>query len=736
MSNQLKIGGVFFDGPSSFTWPFLTGAFSPESTFILSDVASQNLSTVSNPVNLEANVFYRLNTTEELSNVFIENLYLRTPIPIGDHKQRWTLSDIRWVLEKRNVPELFGMTRQANEFKKLTPDARGDFNRAPLRHFIGATLKKSGKLEFGNQFTNGELLEHWTALEALKYMLSTWIKDHNIKINSVKINTELKIDDDVKDNKRPLVNFATNQPWPRVVRRLLSLAHVGLYVDETGAFVVFNLAPLDLPSHVGGFTGAGNPTKSDLRRDRPSNVRVLFRKDMELRCNFFEAFKEDANKQITETGFGAAKLKLNARTIENVCILPQDVTDANTGEIAQRGQIVTLEKALLLWKNDPDNPPPPLVSKAGSVGVDLNTIRKHVLTGSLATLWVTSLAKLNRKNDLWASRVKTVYSAYRRMFRIVPEFLDMIENIRNETGQIADNVTGKRPPAAVWMSHFRIPSSRIKTKEGFTKGANKLKPAFNVYPWGEAKQNVTDHRRLPLQGTEVSPMQISWVDKRQGLFKVDFLPDLYGDVFRYIRGTFPSDQSPFFQKGFLLGTDQRKLSQMSLDESFQLSVLFSVTLRTPNNDSKMEVIEIEKSKIPPNSEGPEADIIFGSMHAFRIWNDNSSEIDIDPKTGQLNINGNDLANKSIIEDLATAVFDDVKFRFQNLIIGIFRGIGHDSQIDRPFGSYQTAMEYNGGKGSMKTIYDSSSPPSPPPIWELLPPDTQRVLYRLEDNPNP
>ena len=735
MPNNFRIGGVAYDGPGTFVWPFTTGPFSPIARFTVSAAATQLLEQVENPVSIDYFVNYRINSEDKTDKGSIKNLFLRPAIPSGDHKYEWKLSDIRWVVENKQVGKLFGLTRQANEFIKLTPDARGDFNRAPKRHFIAHTLRKRAFLEFANTLTPDDDLQHWTAFQALRYMLTKWFDEARVKLpNGQRFTPELVVED-ATDNKRPLVNFSTNQTWPRVIRRLLSLSHTGLYVDEHGRFVLYDLAPIDLPQHVGSFTGGGHVDVTDMSRERPRGARALFRQELELRANYFEKFLfDDGSATFTTTARGQALKELNRMTMTNVVILPQDVRSPTEGRTYQRGEIVTIKKCLELWKNDPDNPIPPL-SKGGNVSISIEEVRKHSLTGALATLWTLALDRVHRRDNLWASRVKTIMQAYRRLFRLDPRLLDMIDSIRAETGSIVDNVTGKRAPAAAWMSHFVIPSSRVKTPKGF-KTARNLSVAFNVHPWGEPLKDETDPNLLPIQTTDVSPLSLRFIDKRQGLFTVDFLPDLFGDVYRYIRAVFPESQKTFFKRGYLLGVNTKYLSQMEMNETFQLSVLFSVMLRVPNSIERLEIVEATADDIPDNAKGPEVDIMFGGMHSFRTYRDGVSKIAEDVDTGALFIRGNELANKSIIDDLAKAVFQDIYFRFQDLVIGVFKAVGHDPEVDKPRGNYATGLEFNGAIGSLKTIYDASTSPTPPPIWELLPPDTQRVLYRLEDDPNP
>lgn len=736
-NNYFSIGGVLMSGSEKFQWPFTTGPFSPSVQFTTSAKAAARLELVPNPVKIEAQVFRREGTKGRSTLFDIENLFLqRSADIVRMHRTRWFLTDIRWFLQRVWVAVDFGISRPANEFIKLTKDARGDFNRAAKRHFLPHTIRRRGTLRFANNLTPDEELEHWTALEAVKYMLSGFFSTQRGRVtlpDGSLYRPKFKVDPDVVDNKRLLINFTTNQHWPFTMRRLLAMAHVGIYVDPTGTFRVFSLDPKNLPSKVGGYTGAGVPTSVVRIRERPRNPRVHMRRDNEIRLNFFERVGEGS---ATVTRESAGLARINGNNLENVVILPQDVRDAATGQVFQRGQIVEIRKALELWRNDPDNPPPPLLNRPGRYGIDLDTIRRHVLTGSLATLWVTSLAKQHRRNELWASRVKTVYTSYRRVFRVIPELLDMIATFKKETGSIVDPVTGKRSPEAVWMDHFRIPSSRIKTPKGYQTGANKLRPGRNVYAWDGNLQAIDDPKALPLDGTPVAPAKVNFIDKRQGLFSVDFLPDIYGDTLRFIRGTF--EDHPFFQMGYLVTSNAKYLTQMEQEELWRLSVLLSVTFRVPNDQRRNEIVEV--SDVPgytaPAALGPEVDIFFGSHHAIRTWRDGQSEFVVNAD-GQLELQGNELANESTVQDLARGVFDDLFFRFEDRVIGVFRARGFEADVDRPTGSVRgVTVEYDGRKGSLESVYDATALPTPPPFWELLPPNTQRILYRLEADATP
>ena len=179
--------------------------------------------------------------------------------------------------------------------------------------------------------------------------------------------------------------------------------------------------------------------------------------------------------------------------------MPQDVRDASSGKTFQRGAPVPIIEALRLWNQDPDNPPPVLLDKRGRAGprlrFSLNFIRKNIMSPALATRMTLHPRFANDRDQVFAARASAIYNSYRRLYRIPPVWLGMIENIRAERTAIQDVISGKRAPSPVYMDYFQELSARYFHYKSSPKD---LKAGLNVRAWTGALENVVDFDQLPL----------------------------------------------------------------------------------------------------------------------------------------------------------------------------------------------------------------------------------------------
>jgi len=713
----VTIGGVNMSGSEGINWPFVTGAFSPAVSFITHQKADEQLRGLKNPVALEVDQVYLEGSTPRFARFGVKNLFLRRRESASNqHRVQWIISDIRYWLENIQVFTSFNLQRIGNEFKKLAPGALGDFKRAPKLYFIPMTMNKKGSGLFANSLDAADSLEFWTAHDALLWLLSNFFNSEKGRL-TLPDGSEFRPRVDFSkatDNGRILLNHVTNQPWPRAVKRLLSMAHLGMWIDHDGTFMVYDLDPKPLPGHVGNYRGANHPLKQNRRLERPKDARVYFRSEYEYVGTFIESDKASGSTTVDTLG------ELNKKNIENVTILPQDVTDTSTGQIYQRGTIVTIPRAIELWKQDPDNPPPAnLSSKFIPDPFSIDGLRRSAFSSILANTWVAVQNAVGLRDVIWAARAATMYQDYRSLFRLDPRLLDMIQDIRAESVTIQDVATGKRAPGTVWMDYSYTTTAREVRKKG--KKAIGLK---NVHPWDKA---ITDPAQMPIKPTAIAPAQIQIVNKRQGLFRVRFLPDLTGNVYKFWPATF--DKSPISKVGTFV---QVLAHLMNADDPWRMRVLFSVTFRSPNNHLRFHFKDASSDgNVPPGSDGPQSEIFFRSMFAGFGWNDDKSEIKLDPKTGQLAIDGHDLVNESVIDALAEGVQNDLYFRYKDRVLGVFKARGHDPSIDVPQGNVRS-VTVSQVRGRIESVYDATQPDVPPPFWELLPLEAQRVLFKLED----
>jgi hypothetical protein len=748
-------------------WNIRSGASSPIVPLLVHADLDDKLAALAPPISLSIKGIHMEGPNEKPTDVTFKKLYLtrRESVERG-HRIKWFIADSRWFLSKLWVFSDFSMRRPINEFKGFGVGGQEDFSRTPKFAWIPHTNRNLQSPPNNPQFASGdtdpENHRPWTAKQAIIWMLRGFFETEPGRADPPDIAGWMpRFKDNGIDNGRKLVNFRTNAPWPIVMGKLLRLAHTGMYVDEDGTYQIYDMTETDFPAKLGGYAGGGTPITQDSSRSRARNIRVYFRTEREIRFDF----KETTDTTAGATGTGsvarpiAGKRDINL-DLENVLILPQDVRDAASGKVFQRGAPVPIVEALRLWNQDPVNPPPVLLDRNGRPGArlvfSLDFIRKNIMSPALATKMTLHPRFANDRDQVFAARASALYSSYRKVFRIPPVWLDMIENIRAERTAIQDVVSGKRAPSPVFMDYFQEFSARYFHYKSSPKD---LKAGQNVLGWGKSLANVSDFSRLPLDKGNPTPASISFVNKKQGIFKIAFLPDLYGNTIRYFPATFANNKVPVT----LLGGTARTylLSQMEYAAFWRFSTILTVTLRSPNDHRKLFFFDYGQTKpgkkpapflqIPGNKNteadatGPNHEVLFSSTHAGIAWLDKdqisdkgivlnkASKAEVVTKNGirQVAISGGSLTNPAVLEDAADDILRDVKFKQADIVVGTFGGPGIDlAERDKPRGQV-VSINIQHVNGKIEAFHDARQPPVSAPIFSLIPQSSQNFLWRLE-----
>jgi hypothetical protein len=739
-------------------WALTDGPFPPEIPMLVHDDLSQSLAALPDPVSLEFKGDVWVGTEKRETDRSVTGVYLtRRDGVVKGHRHQWFMTDVRQYWENLWVFSDFSVRRQLNEFIGFGVGGQEEFNRTPRFAYIPVTQRDGASLAEDPQFVSGDVDPEnhapWTAKLAVMWMLKGFFKTEAGRFKTPDGRESVEVVDAASDNGRRLVDFRSNRPWPYVMAKLLKLAHIGMFIDYESRVVLYDLDPVSL-SDLGGYRGGGSPRVADNSRRRPSRVRVYFRTERELRFDFSESL----------TPTGSASQQKGRRdvslTLENVLILPQAVREVATGRTFQRGQIVTIQQALDLWNQDPDNPAPPLLSSTGTPGspikFNLEFIRRNIASPALATRMTLQTRFANNQDSVFSARAAALYQSYRQLFRFPPAWLDMIEGIRLERCAIMDPITGKRAPSPVFMDYFQEWSGRYFLFKGFPAGKD-LPGGQNVFCWSSSDpannksdtslQGVANPALLPLDKGQPAPATLSWVNRRQGVFKASFLTDLYGNTIRFFPTTFPT--IPTTRIGGVAQT--WFLKQCVFSAVWRFSTVVSATMRTPNDQRKLYHIEFSPTTTPAvdlDARGPAVEVLFSSTHAGIAWLDaaqldpqgkvlqESSAVQVTntPAGEQVVVKGGALVNPAVLQDAAIAVLEDIKFRTRDNTLGVFRRPGLvDEDVPRGQVTSVTIQHVN---GRIESVHAAGNPPSPPTIWERLPEAVRNFLYRIEGAPNP
>lgn len=750
--SKVTISGIAASGRDGQFWPLVTGPQAPEVPFTVHQSLSEKLAVLGNPVNLAIKGVHQVGLDEKRTDITIDGLYLlrKESGLLRGHRYTWVITDIRYAMQNLWVFSSFGERRMLNEFIGFGVGGQEDFNRTSPLAYIPSTQRDltapGGSPRFASGSTGVEDHARWTAKQGVLWMLDGFFATElGKRFKAFNGADKPEVLDLSQDNKRPLVDFRTNRPWWAVMTKLLRLAHIGMYVDTQGRIVLYDLTPVSLEG-LGGYRGGGEPSRQDLSRQRPKSLRVYFHKEVELRFNYAERDIDASETATTQERADAGKRDINL-WLENVMVLPQDITDARDGKVWRRGTIISIAQALDLFNNDRDNPPPALMNSegkvSGSIAFNFAFLRRHITSPALATKMTLMPRFSNATDVVWASRAAAFYQHYRQTFRIAPVWLDMLNSMRLERVAIQDPISGKRAPSPVFMDHFIEYSARYFLYKN--SGTEESHPAGqNVLAWEHPYANITDFSVLPLTLAKASPAMLSWVNARQGVFRVGFLPDLYGNTIRRIPATFAN--IPVVAQG---GLRTYLLSEMEYASNWRFSTIISGTLRTPNDHRRMFWIDYDKNTQPgtdADAQGPHAELLFTGVNAGVAWLDDNqvdAEGEVIAKASRITdgergrpaveVQGGALVNPRTLNDAAEALLEDVKFRTRDRETGTYRTPGIDAALDVPRG-HVTAVTLQHVDGRIEAVHGANAPTDPPTLWERLPEATRNVLFRLESEP--
>lgn len=754
---SVKLAGVAMSG-SNASWFITAGAASPSQSFAVHPDLDAVLRGISGkqPIDLvmEGNII--LGGQAVPTRASVGGLYLRRREGIvAGRKPVWSIADVRSWWENLWVSCLFSGRRQLNEFRSYGVGPQRNFNRTAVLSYMPLTMIAPGSPDSDPDFATGadypQACKRWTAKAALLWLLKGFFRTDPTAI-ACPVKPRV-FDLSGPDSGRPLSDWRAHGRWSDVANTLARLAHVGITPDRNGNIILYSLAPTDFAG-LGGTVAAGTPTKYDLSRSRAERLRVMTRVEREMRLNFLEM--GDATTQPTTTTverFAKRDISLN---LDNVLILPNDVTDTATGERVLRGTIVSLPEACRLWNQDPDNPPPFELDRDGKqtnarIQFSLAYLRRWIHTSSMATQ-MTNTGRLTATPDpIYAARASVLYSSYRRVFRFPPAWLDMIEGARLERVAIQDAVFGKRNPSQVYMDHFieltmrgmisRAQGGRIAS--AITNLAGQSPDAAwnageNYYAWGGALRQATNFEQLPLRDALIAPCYLSWVNQRQLVFKIDDFPDLAATNLRVLPGTFT--KIPISKNGGFSSTWE--VTDTELETPWRMSTIVSVTLRTPNNTRRFFSRTYTKSTtpaLPADATGPALEIFSGAAVAGIEWVDpgdpGGKASRVEERRDGVRITGGRLCNPETMRDVCDAVAADVVFRQQDRTLGAFDRLKANDAQDLPRGEI-TTVEINYADGRIVSRHYADAPPIPPAIFDRLSPAVRDVLYRLEQVPPP
>lgn len=488
----------------------------------------------------------------------------------------------------------------------------------------------------------------------------------------------------------------------------------------------------DTPERAPLITDAPVWSLVDRRMERPSKVRVLFERAIELRMDFDET---PAEPDSTGTR-GSLEANAEPATLENVLQLPEDISQdlINTTWVSVQRYLDFLKGKTLVGLPD--------LTKAG-----------------INEKWLSPA--LNRYADpevdpsgLWARRIAPFRQHYRRTFRLKRPWIDRINGMTASRVAIQDQESHARARSPVYQDYAEWVTWRHGGSKGRTANDG---PAVNEIvrnrfgglgpklPSGSVR--IVGNNILSLVP---APAVLRILDQDQGLIQVDFVFDYEGESVRYTRSAVKDLNMPSED-----AADQSILLQYGeLRDNFQLSTIVTVQPASPNDNRRLHAHVItheEASALLPGgalasreerADGPVYEIKVSKIPARFDWNDDRAEdlhkafalgqdpdIDLEsdlPDLFGLPINFDELAI------FARAVAASVYSGFRDRVVGgLTTGLVPTMEPEGTAQSVTHAATMGINGGALTTV-DLPEDAEKRDVMSLLPPDLRRLVDRFVD----
>ncbi len=297
-----------------------------------------------------------------------------------------------------------------------------------------------------------------------------------------------------------------------------------------------------------------------LRKSRPSKIRVLFQRELEVRFDARSETSDVADK--------------NARELENVGPIPDETLVIN-GKTKARGTWDLMNSIFDAWALLTDWPGgrPPLghaeIQRRWNTPRFLDTYSRA--PGSKTVLPAPS------------ARVTMALQYYRQCYRIQRFWMERIRSFRLSRVGLTDEETGEHGKSLVYSDFAAIPSVLGVMEHAYDPDA---------LVW-----NVDGYATL-LAGCRASPAELSVALRDQGIFRVAYRADLHG----YQADILPSKVvGPDGTENSIPSSDPRKkgsngsglfLQYASLSPNHRLAFVITCTPAAPNDERQLFAVDV------------------------------------------------------------------------------------------------------------------------------------------------
>ena len=554
-----------------------------------------------------------------------EQLYITQLLP-GDSRSTRCIEirDRRWLWERQDCVRRYNIRTRTGE-TRLTGEGRPE----------------QKKVENDEKYKEWSLNQGqpWTFLDAIKELFKT------------ELGIELKLDENLGTTDRAIdfEDFSEKGSVADLAERLLSYARgYNIRLTDKGEVVLYDehdgSEVAELVKEKKPFRGSGWATISDKRYLRPSKVKVLFTREIELRFDFIPGTFTAERGREPRRLLNVIPVPVKEMTLAQTSALPGQKVAQNT-LITLRDYYATSE---LTTNLSPD-----------AVGVlsDDQVAKlwmKGASPGSYLRIKYTQFGgNISRE---WMIYINALMTHWRRTFLVLRPWSDRLRSIKAERVAIQsfENAAGSRARSPVYCNFTISPNFYFTTK--ITKAA--ADPNFQLIARGYATR-LEDAKPAPAPEINVKDPDI-------GLLRIFLNTDPMIEARYTVPGIPKKPLKAWDTANSQLGDAFLTFASQELEEDWGLATVLTCIQGAPNNSGQLHEVEIEPAKaegalgyqLGP-CEGPEMTVIVDetpTTTARFFWDDDhAAAIEECFYTGGQSPPDEVFENKSDVDALALGV---------------------------------------------------------------------------------
>lgn len=606
------------------------------------------------------------------------------------------LSDTRWLL-----PYL-AITMDAN-IKRISTERRLQGPRLENAVQLATTIYAPHSLDGGTPWTARTLLQEMVRLLAER--LTGILGGIAIEVITDDLNILPTIE---------VVDWRFNGPADEVVGKLLTLIPgLQLECDELGRLRFYSEAGLGDRAQIRGLTPYADtandyPIIKDLRYKRPCWVVSEFAKEMELRFDYNEG------QVVSGTPLRPGFDLVNVVQVNEPEVQYNGTTYGHGSWMPLMDYVAWLgTQTLPATVQLPEHKP------------SMKMLRKHFFSGFQVPMSVYVAGAAG--DELWQRRWQTLLHHYRQTFALSQYWYERLSGIEAVRSTVYDPVRNVRAPAEVYCNYTVRPTWRGVDLPGQeVKNFTVVNAVFDgniddATTSAPFEVEVEDHDAMILRITPRRDFSYQGDIPVPGEPTIPTLPD----ASRYI-----NDPAAAVQRSFW--------TTIELKEEFQLAVILTATIGTPNNHKRnhqeMVIPDDAQALIATvnigETKGPVMTVAVdpGLVRARSVWlEDNADEI------RELVYNGGDipshlLTNPKILRDVAKAIAARIYESMARRLDGNRVRVPFKPDL-HPAGALAEVDHILNTDGRLISVFSLFHSFEPRDLLAYLPEGTKRVLQR-------